>query len=149
MSSKADEIRSSLNPATDAAAAHAAQVAQLQDQLQAAMQQIANLVAQMPKPAEPEAPPSAKRYYSQAPFCTFHVMRGPGHCEPVNFIAGSLETSDPQVQAALNQVVDRPGSGIYSKSNDEVSAEVSAMQDDVRNSAIIARDKALKAGLSV
>ena len=124
-------------------------VALLQDQLAVALQKIADLQAAADgSKVAPAEPIGRKVYYSVVPFCNIQVMRGPGYCESVSFIAGMLDTVDPQVIAQLEQVVDKPGSGITSHSQENVSAEVQAMREDVRKAGDLAQTKAVAAGLS-
>lgn len=124
-------------------------VSLLQDQLATALQKIAELQAVNDgSKTKADEPVGRKVYYSVVPFCNIQVMRGPGYCESVSFIAGMLDTVDPQVIAQLEQVVDKPGSGITSHSQENVSAEVQAMREDVRRAGDLAQTKAVAAGLS-
>jgi hypothetical protein len=120
----------------------------LQDQLALALQTIANLQAAAaataiaaPGKVEP------KIYYSSVPFCNLQIMRGPGYCESVAVVAGRIETDDAQVLEALKAIADKPGSGIYSRTAPEVTAEQAAMETDVFNAAAIAQGKMIAAGL--
>jgi hypothetical protein len=90
-----------------------------------------------------------KAYFCAVPFCNIHVMRGPGICDQLSFVAGMLETSDPQVQAHLDAICDKPGSQVTSKPATAVSQEEARMRADVRESAIKARDKMIAAGEKV
>ena len=117
----------------DVIAAQAAHIAQLQAQL-------------APPPAPMQLP--AKTYYSVTPFCNVHVMRGPGYCETVCFVAGSLETTDPQVQAHLDAVCDRPGTGITSRQAAGTTHEELQMHEDLRAQAAEVHRKMVAAGLS-
>lgn len=130
-------------PATKAAEEAAKQIALLQDQLAQAMQMIAQLSQPAPVPAKPQA----RTYFSTMPVCNFHVMRTPGYADAVQFVGGTLTTDDPLVIHALDQVVDKPGTGITSRNARMVSEEVSAMRADVMRAAVAAHDKMVAAGL--
>lgn len=103
------------DPTSEAAAAIIAgtnpQVELLQNQLALALQKIAELSAQVPKPVEPGAPVKARVYYSVTPFINVPIMRAPGHCTNVTFVAGILETTDPAVQAVMEAAITAGGSG--------------------------------------
>lgn len=87
------------------------QVDLLQNQLALALQKIAELSALVPKPVDPAAPVLPKIYFSVTPFINVPIMRAPGHCTNVTFVAGILETSDPVVQAVLEAAITAGGSG--------------------------------------
>lgn len=139
-------------PLSDAAlekVAPDAVVAQLQDQLQAAMQMIADQSAQlqalMPKPKEPTR---AKMYFSVMPFINVPIMRAPGYCENVTFIGGRLETSDPAVQEVLDRTILSGGSGFSHGPIIGESPDVLEMKADLSNLAAVAQGKMVAAGQS-
>ena len=135
-----DQIR------TAAAAQAAPNMEQMQQMLEAQAQLIAQLqAANAPPPVQEK---QLKLYFSNPPFCNIHVMRSPGYCEQLQFIAGRLETDDPVVQAQLDAVCDKPGTGITSIPAGGTSAEVEQMKADIRVAAEAAHRKMLAAGLS-
>lgn len=89
-----------------------------------------------------------KAYYSQVPFCNIHVMQSAGYCETFSFVAGMLETDNPDVIKHLDGICDRPGSGITSKSNEQVSADLLAMQADIKAAAEKAQGRMVASGLA-
>lgn len=138
-------------PVQQAAAAEAAQIAQLQDQLAAALQVIADQSAYIAanKPADiPVAKPDAPiRYFSSIPFIKVPIMRAPGYCEAVQFVGGILDTSDPAVISVMDAAIRAGGSGFSKEVKPEVGEDVLQMRADVMNSAAIAQGKMVAAGL--
>jgi hypothetical protein len=87
-----------------------------------------------------------KTYYSNVPFVTIQVMRGPGVCEAFQFRGGVLTTDDADVLKQLDQAVDKYGSGITSIPVGGISLEEKLVADDVRKAAEIAHAKMVAAG---
>jgi hypothetical protein len=87
-----------------------------------------------------------KTYYSNVPFVTIQVMRGPGVCEAFQFRGGVLVTADADVIKQLDQAVDKYGSGITSEPAGGMTADDKAALDDARHAAEIAQSKMVKAG---
>lgn len=117
----------------DVIAAQAAHIEHLQRQL-------------APAPAPLVLP--TKAYYNVVPFCNIYVMRSQGYCEAISFVAGRLETTDPMVQAQLDAICDRPGSGITSRKVAGTTVEEREMHDDLRAQAAEVHRKMVAAGLS-
>ena len=90
----------------------------------------------------------SKRYFSTQPFTTIQVMVGPGICEPHNFINHQLDTTNPNVMAYLDPLVDKPGTGIVSMGRDQIEAQVNQAAHDVRQAAEKAHARAVAAGLA-
>lgn len=134
------------SPEIRAAEAAAEQIANLQEQLAATMQALIDTQAQVPK--APEIPSGSITFFSSVPFCTVHIMRGPGYCEGVQFIAGRFETDDPVAVAALLAIADKQGSTISLANPENTTAEVQAMRLDVNSAAVFAHNKMRAAGLS-
>lgn len=99
-----------------------------------------------PQLSQPALP--TKTYYSHVPATTIYVMKGPGICEPVMFVNHRCETSDQDAIAYLDKIVDRPGSGIVSKSNAQVAEDVLRAQAEAMEAAKVAHAKMLAAGLT-
>ena len=76
-------------------------------------------------------PEGTKTYYTSTPNCGIMVQTGPASCERVEFKGDTLHTTDPEVIAYMDKIVDRPGSGIFSKSHRQVSSEVTAMRAEL------------------
>ena len=126
-----------------------ADAAMMANMIAAQAQFIADLQAQIAKLAPPAPGPVGKKlYFNSIPFCSVQIMRSPGHCEAVNFVAGQLETDDPVVQAALDLICNRPGGTVTSDNSDPLAAENAAMRADLANLAAIAHKKVVDAGLS-
>lgn len=129
-----------------AAATAVPSVEALQEMIVAQQQLISQLQAAN---APPPAPVKClKLYFSNPPFCNIHVMRSPGFCEELQFVAGRLETEDFAVQAHLDAICDRPGSGITSIPAGGTSADVQKMRADIKEASEVAHAKMLAAGLS-
>ena len=112
-------------------------IAMLQAQLQEALKsQAANTVT------EP------RTYHSSIPFIRVPVMRAPGHCEFVQFLAGTMETSDPAVIAVMEAAIVSGGSGFSHAPVTGVGADVKLMQADIKKLAETAQTKMVNAGLS-
>jgi hypothetical protein len=131
-------------------AQQAQMMAMLQKQLAEAQQQVADMRAFQAGKSSIVAPGKGtmKAYFSTIPMCTTHVMRAPGACEAIQFVAGMLETDDLQDQAHLDSVCDKPGTGITSQPQSGISQEEAIKRADIRQSAEKARQKMLDAGLS-
>jgi hypothetical protein len=89
-----------------------------------------------------------KTYYSTIPFSTLHIMRSPGFCEQVQILGGQITTDDPTVMAHLDEIVDKPGSGIFSSSPRSDSPDVIAAHADARADAEKAHARMVASGLS-
>lgn len=126
-----------------AAGADDTQMIMLQNMITAQAQMIADLQALVPRTAAREV--VKKTYFSVVPVCNIHVMRSPGHCEALQFVAGRLETSDAVVQDHLDAICDRPGSGITSEKLAALPEEAT-MRKDMLALAAIAHGKMVAAG---
>ena len=91
-------------------------------------------------------PEGTKTYYSNIANCGIMVQRGPAECERVEFKGDTLHTTDPVVIEYLDRIVDKPGSGIYSRSHRHVSREVEEMRNDLQRMAASHQAKMLAAG---
>ena len=91
--------------------------------------------------------PVTKKYYTTTPNSNIHVMRGPGHCEAIQFVGSCLESSDPVVISYMDGIADKSGSGVYTTSPEQIKQETENMQADVRAAAAIAQKKMVDAGL--
>ena len=129
--------------ADQVAAEHAAQVKTLQDQLAAALQALSDL---SPKDALPAAPVNPIIYHSSSPFIKVPIMRAPGFCDFVQFINGSLETSDPAVIAVLEAAIKSQGSGFFHGTPPETDASREAVAAVLAAMAAAAHAKMLAAG---
>lgn len=108
-------------------------------------------IEQLQRQLAPQVAPTVlpvKAYFNVVPFCNIYVMRSPGYCEAVSFVAGRLETTDPMVQAHLDTVCDRPGTGVTSRQVTGITAEEKEMHDDLRAQAAEVHRKMVAAGLS-
>lgn len=118
------------------------QVTQLQAQLAQALAVISSL-----KPAAVAVAPGKRTYHSGPPFVKIHVMRAPGSTEAFQFRGHKLETDDPAVIAFMEAAIASGGSGFsHAPIPNKPTAEEVEMRADVMNSAVIARDKMVKAG---
>ena len=91
-------------------------------------------------------PEGTKTYYTNIPNSGIMVQVGPAQCERVEFKGDTLHTTDPAVIAYLDAIVDKPGSGIYSRSHRHVSQEVQQMRDELNSMARQHHAKMLAAG---
>lgn len=89
-----------------------------------------------------------KTYYSSIPITTFHVMRSPGYCEQIQLVGGRLTTTDEAVQKHLDEIVDKPGSTIYSYSPSSESPDVLETRAAVRADAERAHARMVASGLA-
>lgn len=121
------------------------QVAQLQAQLAQALGVIATI-----KPAAVAAVEGERTYHSNVPYVKIQVMKGPGICEAYQFRDRKLTTDDPHVIAFLEAAI-ATGTSQFSRAPlpKTLSAEEIEMRADVRQAAIVARDKMIKAGETV
>ena len=87
-------------------------------------------------------------FYSNIPITNIQVMRGPGYCDTLSFVGHQLETDDPEVIKHLETIADRPGSGITTKSREDIDKEVNIATAEARAAAEEAHRKMLAAGLS-
>lgn len=148
MNTKVDMARAAAVQATleNAVAGTPAAMVAMQDQLAAALQLIADQAAQIaaltPKPPEPI---TARIYYSSLPFIKVPIMRAPGFCDFVQFVAGSLETSDPAVIAVMEAAVNTQGSG-FSLGPVVQPPEIAEMQQDMATMAASSHAKMIAAG---
>lgn len=129
--------------ADQVAAEQASQIKTLQDQLAAALQALSDLA---PKDALPAAPVTPVIYHSSSPFIKVPIMRAPGFCDFVQFINGSLETSDPAVIASMEATIKTQNSGFYHGKPPETDASREAVAADLANAAAAAHAKMLAAG---
>lgn len=136
-----DAATAAIAPATPVVAPAESELAA---QLAAANRLIADLQTQL-APAVP-AVSETRIYHSALPFIKVPIMRAPGHCVPVQFIAGSLETSDPAVIEVLEAAIAAGGSGFTHAVNKVVSEEEELMRADLAGVASAAHAKMLAAG---
>ncbi len=122
------------------------QIKALQDQLAAALQlvqdQAAKLEALQPKAPEPGV---EILYYSSTPFIRVPIMREPGHCTDVQFVAGKLQTSDPAVIKVLDKMCAVKGTGV-SRAPLEDEPEHAVMRADLDQLAKASHAKMIAAG---
>lgn len=119
------------------------------EQLQLQLAQALGVIAVL-KPAAVAAVAGERTYYSHAPFVKIHVMRGVGQCEAFQFKGGKLTTDDPGAIAFMEATI-AAGDTNFSRAPipKAPTAEELEMQADVREKAVIARDKMVKAGEAV
>lgn len=91
---------------------------------------------------------ASKRYFSNLPFTNIHVMMGAGICETFSFVNHQLDTDHKLVQEYLDPLVDRSGSGIVSKSREQIEKDVDQATLDARALAEKHHARAVAAGLS-
>ena len=97
-------------------------------------------------PDTPELlPDGARVYYTSFPNCGIMVQRGT-IAERVEFKGNRLVTVDPDVIAYMDAIADKPGSSVYTKSNQNVSVEVMQMRDDLKTAANKAQTRMVAAG---
>lgn len=152
MSKTVAEIRAEATAAASSVAASEpvndkdTQIANLQAQLAQAM---AALGAKTVAAIAPEVskPVGARLYSCVNKFMRVPIMRAPGHCEFVEFVAGKLETSDPAVIDVLEKMIAAGGSGVTHGTEVEELPENEVMKSDVRASAEAAHNKMVAAGL--
>ena len=93
-------------------------------------------------------PEGTKVYYTSVPNCGIMVQKG-SICERIEFIGNRLETIDPAAIAYLDEIADKPGHTIYTKSNAHIAAEVDRVRAEMFENAKIAHKKMLAAGEKV
>lgn len=91
-------------------------------------------------------PPGTKTYYTSTPNSGLYIQVGPAHCERIEFKGDTLHTTDEAVIAALDGIVDKPGSGIFTKSHRHVGVEVEQMRAELTQIARVHHLKMLAAG---
>jgi len=98
-------------------------------------------------PDTPELlPEGAKVFYTSFPNCGIMVQRGPASCERIEFKGTRLVTTDPQVIEYLLAIADKPGSTVYTKSNQHISDEVQEVRRDLMADANRAHSRMVAAG---
>lgn len=120
----------------------------LQEQLALALAKVEEQAAQiaaLTAPPPVREKPAIKAYFSSLPFIKVPIMRAPGFCDSVQFIAGKLETDDPAVIAVLDKMCATPGTG-FGHGVVEEAPELSEMRADIRNLAEVAHAKMVAAG---
>jgi hypothetical protein len=144
---KVDLAREAAKAAVAAGASTPPDMTALQDQLAAAMQIIADQAAMLHSLQNPPAPekPAMRGYFSSSPFIRVPIMRGPGYCDSVQFIAGKLETDDPAVIAVLDAAIASQGSG-FSRQPVVEAPELQEMRADISHLASVAHAKMVAAG---
>lgn len=144
---KVDAARTAALAAVAANTGTPPEMAAMQEQLAAALQIVADQAEmlhklQNPAPAEQ---PEMRAYCSNLPFITLQIMRGAGHCVPVQFIGGRLETKDPVVIAQLEAMIATQNSGFSHEPMPELP-ELREMRADISNLAHVAHAKMIAAG---
>ena len=144
---KVDAARTAAIAAVAANTGTPPEMAAMQEQLATAMQIIADQADMLHKLQNPPPPtkPAMRAYCSNLPFITLQIMRGPGHCMPVQFIGGRLETDDPVIVAALEAMIVTQNSGFSHEPLPELP-ELQEMRADISNLAHIAHAKMIAAG---
>lgn len=112
-------------------------------QLAAANRRIAELQSQL---APVEVVGDTRIYHSSIPFIRVPIMRAPGHCTNVQFIAGVMETSDPAVIEVMEAAITAGGSGFSHAIDTTPNAAEQVMRADLANLAAIAHKKMVAAG---
>lgn len=98
-------------------------------------------------PDQPELlPEGAKVYYTSFPNCGVMIQRGPAQTERIEFKGNRLVTIDPAVIEYLDAIADKPGTTIYTKSNDHVTAEVMQVRAEMQANAERAHKRMVAAG---
>lgn len=116
----------------------------LASQLAAANRRISELQTQL-EPVDPVVG-DTRIYHSSIPFIRVPIMRAPGHCTNVQFIAGVMETSDPAVIEVMEAAILAGGSG-FSHAVDKTPNEAEqVMRADLANLAATAHKKMVAAG---
>ena len=143
------EMQPTSDEAKAAVAGTDARISMLQDQLAHAMHvmqvQATQLAAYAPKAPEPIV---MKRYRSNLPFIGVPIMRAPGYCSHVQFIAGILDTEDPAVQDVLNKCIAAGGLGFSYDGTVEPIEGTDDMSQDIANVATRAHARMIAAGQS-
>lgn len=155
MSKTLEEIRAEMNAApTDVPeVSNALSVPELLAQLAAATGIAPETLAGALDRAAPDTPEllpeGAKVFYTSFPNCGIMVQTGPASCERVEFKGDRLVATDPAVIEYLLGIADKPGSTIYTKSNQHVADEVQQMQRDLAAGANRAHTRMVAAGEKV
>lgn len=98
-------------------------------------------------PDQPELlPEGAKVYYTSFPNCGVMIQRGPAQTERIEFKGSRMVTTDLEVIAYLDAIADKPGTTIYTKSNDHVTAEVMQVRAEMQANAERAHKRMVAAG---
>lgn len=115
----------------------------LASQLAAANRRIAELQATL-EPVKQVG--DIRIYHSSIPFIRVPIMRAPGHCTNVQFIAGVMETSDPAVIEVMEAAILAGGSGFSHAINNTPNEAEQVMRADLANLAATAHKKMVAAG---
>lgn len=91
-------------------------------------------------------PEGTRTYYATVRNSGIMVQVGPAQCERIEFKGDTLHTTDPAVIEYLDRIVDKPGSGVYSRSHVHVSQEVQQMRNELAAMAAAHHAKLVAAG---
>lgn len=91
-------------------------------------------------------PEGTKTYYSNIPNIDIIIQTGPMRVRRVSFTGDFLNTSDPAVIEHMDQIVDQPGTGFYSKGAQQIELETRTMQADLNQLATTHAAKMIAAG---